>query len=119
MITNCCVEIFVIGGLFFLIVYGKVKRIILGRKKGGFSCLKCGKCCTLKVEPPEEDIKRIESLGLSRRDFMDGKEIKRVNGACIFLKKGKDGFTCVRYITTDLRFAGRDLSLLFLEEGSQ
>ncbi len=55
-----------------------------------FQCMQCGKCCTLTVEPDEEDIRKIEMLGYMRMHFMRNGALKKKNGACMFLEK-KDG----------------------------
>ena len=63
---------------------------MLSKRKHRFECLKCGKCCTLKIEPTEEDINRIKSMGHKKSDFMEGRYLKKVNGKCVFLvRKGK------------------------------
>ncbi len=64
---------------------------------GRFECLMCGKCCTLKIEPSKEDIKRIEGLGYRKNEFMDGKYIRQKNNACIFLKKEGNHYKCSIY----------------------
>jgi Fe-S-cluster containining protein len=55
-----------------------------------FECLKCGKCCTLTVEPDEDDIKKIELLGHKRMNFLRNGALRKKDGVCMFLEK-KDG----------------------------
>jgi len=55
-----------------------------------FNCTQCGKCCTLSVEPTEDDIKRIEMLGHRRLNFMRNGMLRKVKGRCMFLEK-RDG----------------------------
>ena len=59
-----------------------------------FKCLKCGLCC-LETEMPLtwDDIRRIENLGYSLKDFAVKNEdgiyvLRNVKGACFFLDKG-------------------------------
>ena len=55
-----------------------------------FQCEQCGKCCTLSVQPSEEDIKRIEMLDHRRMNFLRKGMLRKVRGICMFLEK-KDG----------------------------
>ncbi len=82
---------FVIVVFFYLLLFGKLKQLYLGRKRGEFSCQRCGKCCTLRVKPKKEDVERIVKAGYRKEDFLVRGWMKRVNGACCFLEK-KDGF---------------------------
>jgi len=59
-----------------------------------FKCLQCGKCCTLTVEPDEEDIKKIEMLGHRRMNFLRDGNLRKLNGACIFLEKRNGVYFC-------------------------
>lgn len=96
----------------------------LGRRSSGsglpvsfkrFRCEQCGKCCTLSVQPTEQDIKKIEMLGYRHVNFLRKGMLRKANGMCMFLEK-KDGRTsckinemkpkvCNRYPFTTL---GRD-----------
>ncbi|MDI9645112.1 MAG: YkgJ family cysteine cluster protein [Archaeoglobales archaeon] len=63
------------------------KKMVVVECKIGSSF--CGKCCYSTEMPlTEEDIKRIESLGYSRKDFaikIDGIfRLRNINGRCIF-----------------------------------
>ncbi|MDP3027729.1 MAG: YkgJ family cysteine cluster protein [Nanoarchaeota archaeon] len=62
-----------------------------------FKCARCGKCCRFKVEPSEEDIKRIKKAG--KKDFMQGKFLKRAkeDKKCIFLTSKKGVVKCSIY----------------------
>ncbi len=66
------------------------------------NCTFCGLCCTLAVKLSENDIKRIESSGRKREEFVvadaDGKPLlKREKGWCAFFKReGKVG-VCTIY----------------------
>ncbi len=87
----------VIVSFFFIILLGKLKQLYLGRRKSGFSCLRCGKCCTLRVKPGKEDIESIVRAGYRKEDFLVKGWIKMVNGACCFLRK-RNGFAeCAIY----------------------
>ena len=74
--------------------YRASRAYLLSKRRHEFRCLKCGKCCILKVEPTAGDIKRIESAGRRRRDFMEGRFLKRVKGRCIFLKRQGRHYIC-------------------------
>ena len=91
------IELVVISVLSFLIIRDLVIRLRIGRRRGEFVCLRCGKCCTLKVEPTSEEIRKMEERGFRREEFMEGRFIKRVNGACIFLKKENGFYKCGIY----------------------
>ena len=55
-----------------------------------FQCLQCGKCCTLTVEPTEQDIRKIEMLGYKRERFLKDGKIVKIRGICCFAEQ-KDG----------------------------
>lgn len=55
-----------------------------------FECTQCGKCCTLSVEPSEEDIKRIEMLGYRHMNFLRKGFLRKRDGICMFYEK-RDG----------------------------
>ncbi|RLI98526.1 MAG: hypothetical protein DRO99_00515 [Candidatus Aenigmatarchaeota archaeon] len=59
-----------------------------------FSCINCGKCCTLTVKPTNEDIRKIEMLGYDRKRFLRNGNLAKVNGACCFLEKRDGGYFC-------------------------
>jgi|APSaa5957512535_1039671.scaffolds.fasta_scaffold335231_2 Fe-S-cluster containining protein len=71
--------------------------------KDNFECTKCGECCRPIVLLSEEDIKRIEALGLT--DFIDidplnevtTKILKQKNHVCMFLERVGDEFKCKIY----------------------
>jgi Fe-S-cluster containining protein len=64
--------------IYYIFIHGYV----LARRK--FKCIRCGKCCGLRVNLPEEDIRRIKKAGY--KDFIKGKNtLKKVNGYCIFM----------------------------------
>lgn len=95
------IKVFLFLVLLFVIIlvsvhmlYRVVRVYSLSKRKHEFECFKCGKCCTLKVEPTEKDIKRLESLGYERTDFMDRKYLLRVKGKCIFLKREGKYYVC-------------------------
>jgi Fe-S-cluster containining protein len=95
------IKVFLFLVLLFVIIlvsvralYRVVRVYFLSRRKHEFGCFKCGKCCTLRVEPTEEDTKRMESLGYKRIDFMDGKCLKKVKGKCTFLKRQGKYYVC-------------------------
>ncbi len=95
------IKVFLFFVLLFVIILVSVRMLYralrvhsLSKRKHEFGCFKCGKCCTLEVEPTEEDIKRVESLGHKRTNFMDGKCLKRVKGKCVFLKRQGKYYIC-------------------------
>ena len=59
-----------------------------------FSCIKCGKCCTLSVAPSEQDIKKIERLGHKRLHFLRKGHLRKNNGICCFAEKRDGQFHC-------------------------
>mgnify|MGYP001608659544 CR=1 FL=1 len=65
------------------------------------NCTFCGLCCTLTVRLSVNDIKRIESSGSKKEEFIvadnDGKPLlKRENGWCTFFKReGKIGICTI------------------------
>lgn len=76
---------YLISALYFTIIKSLINRY----KK--FKCVNCTKCCKLKVDLTNEDIKRINTK-INYIDNSSGKKIiKRINGYCIFLniKEGK------------------------------
>jgi len=68
-----------------------------------FKCTKCGECCRPIVKISDNEIKRIESLGLKRENFteddgkLNSKVLKQKNGVCMFLKRSGDEFICSIY----------------------
>lgn len=57
-------------------------------QKEKFKCLRCGKCCRLRVKLSKEDIKRIEKKGHTNfidEDAGNNKCMKMINLYCIFL----------------------------------
>jgi len=69
-----------------------LRQFVLRRRK--FKCLRCGRCCRLRVRLSKEDIKRLMKAG--KKDFIEDKRwLKRINGYCMFLeiKKGKSKCT--------------------------
>ncbi len=78
----------IFGGILFFRNYTVAKN---------FKCIRCGKCCRLRVKPNEEDIKRIKKAG--KKNFMNEKFIKRVNEnrQCKFLKSKKGIARCSIY----------------------
>lgn len=98
------IKVFLFLMVFFAAVIAAVKMLYdalrirtLSRRKHEFECFRCGKCCTLKVEPTRGDVKRIESAGHSRKDFMDGRFLKRVKGKCFFLERQGKHYACSLY----------------------
>ena len=82
------IVIFIIAYIFI------IRRFIFGREK--FRCLRCGKCCKLRVDLSDEDIKRIKMAG--KRDFIEGKNhLKRINGFCKFLELKEGKSSCSIY----------------------
>jgi len=59
-----------------------------------FQCLQCGKCCTLTVEPTEQDIDKIERMGYKRDRFLKDGKLRKLNGACCFLKREGSKYFC-------------------------
>jgi Fe-S-cluster containining protein len=56
---------------------------ILARKE--HKCIRCGKCCRLRVDLSEEEISKIKKLGY--KDFYTkNNHMKKINGNCVFLK---------------------------------
>jgi Fe-S-cluster containining protein len=79
--------IFVIYIVFF-------RQFVLRRRK--FKCLRCGRCCSLKVKLSKEDIKRLEKAG--KKDFIEGKHwLKRINKYCQFLEIKNGKSRCLVY----------------------
>jgi Fe-S-cluster containining protein len=77
--------------LLFAIYLFVISGYILARRK--FKCLRCGKCCSLRVDLSEEDIKRIRKAGY--KNFFDKKKrLNKVNGYCIFLTLKKGVTSC-------------------------
>ncbi|HIJ11121.1 TPA: YkgJ family cysteine cluster protein [Candidatus Woesearchaeota archaeon] len=72
-------------------------------KKETFSCTKCGQCCRPLVLLSEEDITKIEELGITNFYEVDplsegpAKVLKQVKGICMFLKRQGDDFVCGIY----------------------
>jgi Fe-S-cluster containining protein len=70
--------ILIIVLIYFIFIHGYILR----RRK--FKCIRCGKCCSLRINLPKEDIERIKKAGY--KDFIQGKNrLKKVNGYCIFM----------------------------------
>lgn len=69
--------------LFLLLIYFVfIHEYVLGKRK--FKCLRCGKCCSLRINLPKEDIIKIKKAGYN--NFIEGKnKLKKVNGYCIFM----------------------------------
>ena len=88
---------FIFLTLLYILVFSRVRQIYLGRKKKDFECMRCGKCCTLRVKPSKKDLERILKAGYKKEDFLDRGWIKRVNKACYFLKKNRNGTYCSIY----------------------
>lgn len=64
--------------IYFIFIHG----YILGRRK--FKCIRCGKCCSFRINLPKEDIERIRKAGY--KDFLEkNNRLKKVNGYCIFM----------------------------------
>jgi Fe-S-cluster containining protein len=89
------------GVVLFLGIAGLLlKGFWLGSKRSQFRCERCGECCTKYRYIPidEPAIERIRKAGYKKEDFLDraviGAVIKKVNGACFFLKKNKKGYCC-------------------------
>jgi Fe-S-cluster containining protein len=80
--------------LFIYFVF--IHEYILGRRK--FKCIRCGKCCKLRVNLPEEDIIKIKKAGykdfLEKGLFKRKNQLKKVNGYCIFLTLDKGVCSC-------------------------
>lgn len=84
----------------FLIAFGGILFILNKKVSKDFKCKRCGKCCSLRVKPTKEDIKKIKKSGKKGKDFLDGKYLKRIKSKvknknskskqCIFLEF-KDG----------------------------
>ena len=72
-----------------------------------FKCTKCGECCRPIVKVDEEDIRRIESVGYQRKDFLDYDPLERGHttkdtlrqkkNVCMFLKRKGEEFICSIY----------------------
>ena len=71
--------------------------------QNNFKCKQCGECCRPIVGLKKEDIKRIKTLGLKKKEFaVYDKEIKmytlkQINNVCMFLRRQRDKFTCKIY----------------------
>ena len=78
--------------IYFIFFHGYV----LGRRK--FKCLRCGKCCKLRVNLSEKDINKIKKAGYKDflyNDFLGGKnQLKKINGHCIFMNIDKGITSC-------------------------
>ncbi|HDD70936.1 MAG TPA: YkgJ family cysteine cluster protein [Candidatus Woesearchaeota archaeon] len=61
-----------------------------------FTCLRCGRCCRLKVRLSLEDIARIRSAGFDDFFVVEDENfyLKRPYGYCIFLKYKDGQFSC-------------------------
>ncbi len=76
--------------LIFYVVF--LRQFIWKFRK--FKCLRCGRCCSLRVKLTNEDIKRLKKSG--KKNFVEkGNWLKRINGYCMFLeiKNGKANCT--------------------------
>jgi uncharacterized protein len=72
-----------------------------------FKCTKCGECCRPLVLVDETDIKRIEELGLKRKNFLDYDPmnenaserniLKQKNNVCMFLGRKGEEYYCKIY----------------------
>lgn len=86
--------------LLLLLAYsaGRVAVLYRGlkqaRRRDRFGCLRCGRCCRhYRINVTEDDIRRLESRGLAGFLDREGKHLKKVDGACVFL--GKDNMCSV------------------------
>jgi Fe-S-cluster containining protein len=61
-----------------------------------FNCLRCGKCCKLKVRLSLEDIAMIKSKGHDNFYIVENGNFyfKRIYGYCVFLKFDNGFFAC-------------------------
>jgi Fe-S-cluster containining protein len=86
--------------LSLVLAYLLIKGLWLGSKRSHFRCERCGRCCTIYRYFPIDDraIERIQKAGYKKEEFLEkafiGNGIKKVNGACFFLKKNKKGYFC-------------------------
>jgi len=70
------------------------------KQKEKFKCIRCGKCCMLRIKISDKDIGSIEKK--SYTDFIDNdiegkKFIKRINGFCYFLTLDRGIASCKIY----------------------
>ena len=73
--------------LAFILYVFFLRQFIWRLKK--FKCLRCGRCCSLRVKLTNEDIERLKKSG--KKNFIENKKwLKRINGYCMFLEI-KDG----------------------------
>ena len=78
-----------------VIGYSYIRSVHIARNFSRFRCYKCGKCCSdYRIGIKEKDIARIEEHGFSRKDFMSGRHIRKIDGRCFFLKKKGDDYIC-------------------------
>jgi Fe-S-cluster containining protein len=64
--------------IYFIFIH----EYVLARKK--YKCIRCGKCCKLRVDLSEEDINKIKKAGY--KDFLTkDNNLKKINGYCLFM----------------------------------
>lgn len=77
----------IIALIYFVFIHG----YLLARRK--FKCLRCGKCCRLKVVLTKEDIAKIKKAGY--KNFLEKNNyLKKVNGYCIFMTLNNGVTSC-------------------------
>lgn len=89
------IEVALIIALFLVVFYVfYIRPYVLAKKE--FKCRRCGNCCSLRVRPSKEEIKKIKRKG--HKNFLNWLGfIKRKNKFCIFLKFEKNKAKCYIY----------------------
>jgi len=78
--------------VLFAIYVAFFRDFVLAKRK--FKCLRCGKCCKLRVNLNKDEIENLKRIG--EKDFLDesNNHIKRVNGYCKFLNFNDGTTSC-------------------------
>ena len=81
-LLNVIISVLFLFFVYICLFHDFIRGFVLAKKE--FKCIRCGRCCRLKLKLYPADIKKIKRAG--HKNFLDGKYVKRINGYCKFLK---------------------------------
>ncbi len=88
--------ILIIFSILYIMNRNAIISLYFGKQK--FRCIRCGRCCSLKVRLTKDDIKRLKKFSIDKHIILKkGKPyIRQINGYCPFLniKGGRASCSC-------------------------